>query len=31
VFSKQNFALRRDAATRNSLDNIIGSSPPWKS
>ncbi len=24
--SKQNFALRRDAATRNSLDNIIGSS-----
>src|SRR5437588_9865758 len=27
VLSKQNFALRRDAATRNSLDNIIGSSP----
>src|SRR5437763_8338196 len=26
VLSKQNFALRRDAATRNSLDNIIGSS-----
>src|SRR6476646_7812885 len=25
--SKQNFALRRDAATRNSLDNIVGSSP----
>jgi two-component system response regulator PilR (NtrC family) len=25
VLSKQNFALRRDAATRNSLDNIIGS------
>src|SRR6266404_1620150 len=25
--SKQNFALRRDAATRNSLDNIIGGSP----
>ena len=25
--SKQNFALRRDAAARNSLDNIIGSSP----
>src|SRR5437588_4808074 len=24
--SKQNFALRRDAAARNSLDNIIGSS-----
>ena len=24
--SKQNFALRRDAATRNSLDNIIGAS-----
>src|ERR1700721_4732561 len=24
--SRQNFALRRDAATRNSLDNIIGSS-----
>src|SRR5579864_7259743 len=27
VLSKQNFALRRDAAARNSLDNIIGSSP----
>ena len=27
ALSKQNFALRRDAATRNSLDNIIGSSP----
>src|SRR6478609_8672716 len=27
VLSKQNFALRRDAATRNALDNIIGSSP----
>jgi two-component system, NtrC family, response regulator PilR len=26
TLSKQNFALRRDAATRNSLDNIIGSS-----
>ena len=26
VLSTQNFALRRDAATRNSLDNIIGSS-----
>src|SRR5436305_1946040 len=26
--SRQNFALRRDAATRNSLDNIIGVSPP---
>jgi len=25
--SRQNFALRRDAATRNSLDNIIGASP----
>jgi two-component system, NtrC family, response regulator PilR len=25
--SKQNFALRRDAASHNSLDNIIGSSP----
>ncbi len=25
--SKQNFALRRDAAARNSLDNIIGASP----
>ncbi len=27
ILSKQNFALRRDAATRNSLDNIIGVSP----
>src|SRR5438105_4500361 len=27
ALSKQNFALRRDAATRNSLDNIIGVSP----
>jgi two-component system response regulator PilR (NtrC family) len=27
ALSKQNFAFRRDAATRNSLDNIIGSSP----
>src|SRR5580704_9961531 len=26
ILSRQNFALRRDAATRNSLDNIIGSS-----
>jgi two-component system, NtrC family, response regulator PilR len=26
VLSRQNFALRRDAATRNSLENIIGSS-----
>jgi CheY-like chemotaxis protein len=26
VLSKQNFALRRDAAARNSLDNIIGTS-----
>src|SRR6266550_6328914 len=25
--SRQNFALRRDAATRNSLDNILGVSP----
>jgi len=25
--SRQNFALKRDAATRNSLDNIIGISP----
>jgi two-component system response regulator PilR (NtrC family) len=30
VLSKQNFALRRDAATRNSLDNIIGSSAPME-
>jgi two-component system response regulator PilR (NtrC family) len=28
--SKQNFALRRDAASHNSLDNIIGSSPPME-
>jgi two-component system response regulator PilR (NtrC family) len=27
ILSKQNFALRRDAAARNSLDNIIGASP----
>jgi two-component system, NtrC family, response regulator PilR len=27
VLSRQNFALRRDAAARNSLDNIIGVSP----
>jgi two-component system, NtrC family, response regulator PilR len=27
TLSKQNFALRRDAAARNSLDNIIGVSP----
>jgi two-component system, NtrC family, response regulator PilR len=27
TLSRQNFALRRDAATRNSLDNIIGVSP----
>src|SRR6202011_3293236 len=27
ALSKQNFALRRDAATRNSLDNITGSGP----
>jgi two-component system, NtrC family, response regulator PilR len=26
TLSKQNFALRRDAATRNSLDNIVGAS-----
>jgi two-component system response regulator PilR (NtrC family) len=25
--TRQNFALRRDAATHNSLDNIVGSSP----
>ena len=30
VLSKQNFALHRDAATRNSLDNIIGSSAPME-
>src|SRR5277367_6369219 len=28
--SKQNFALRRDAASHNSLDNIIGSSAPME-
>ena len=27
ALSRQNFAFRRDAATRNSLDNIIGASP----
>jgi two-component system response regulator PilR (NtrC family) len=27
ALSKQNFALRRDAASHNSLDNIIGSGP----
>src|SRR5690349_1901128 len=27
ALSRQNFAFRRDAATRNSLDNIVGSSP----
>src|SRR6058998_288129 len=27
VLSKQNFAFKRDAATRNSLDNIVGASP----
>ncbi len=27
ALSRQNFALKRDAATRNSLDNIIGASP----
>jgi two-component system response regulator PilR (NtrC family) len=27
ALSRQNFALRRDAAARNSLDNIIGGSP----
>jgi two-component system response regulator PilR (NtrC family) len=27
ALSRQNFALKRDAATRNSLDNIIGGSP----
>src|SRR5579872_2789052 len=25
--SRQNFALKRDAATRNSLDNLVGASP----
>jgi two-component system response regulator PilR (NtrC family) len=28
--SRQNFALRRDAAARNSLDNIIGASEPME-
>jgi two-component system response regulator PilR (NtrC family) len=27
TLSRQNFALKRDAATRNSLDNIVGASP----
>src|ERR1700756_5653729 len=27
TLQRENFALKRDAATRNSLDNIIGSSP----
>ncbi len=27
---QQNFALRRDAASRNSLENIIGTSPPME-
>ena len=27
TLSRENFALKRDAATRNSLDNIIGASP----
>ncbi|HKN33146.1 MAG TPA: sigma-54 dependent transcriptional regulator, partial [Terriglobales bacterium] len=27
ALSRQNFALKRDAATRNSLDNIVGVSP----
>jgi two-component system response regulator PilR (NtrC family) len=27
MLQRENFALKRDAATRNSLDNIIGSSP----
>jgi two-component system, NtrC family, response regulator PilR len=27
VLQRENFALKRDAATRNSLDNIIGASP----
>ena len=27
ALSRQNFAFRRDAATRNSLDNIVGASP----
>jgi len=28
TLQRENFALKRDAATRNSLDNIIGNSPP---
>src|SRR6266700_3368735 len=28
ALQRENFALKRDAATRNSLDNIIGNSPP---
>jgi len=28
ALSRQNFAFKRDAATRNSLDNIMGDSPP---
>ena len=27
ALSRQNFALKRDAATRNSVDNIVGNSP----
>src|SRR3989442_5996340 len=27
ALSRQNFAFKRDAATRNSLDNIVGASP----
>ena len=30
ALSRQNFAFKRDAATRNSLDNIIGASPAMK-
>jgi two-component system response regulator PilR (NtrC family) len=30
TLSRQNFAFKRDAATRNSLDNIIGASPAMK-
>src|SRR5436305_5016745 len=28
ALSRQNFAFKRDAATRNSLENIVGNSPP---
>ncbi len=28
TLQRENFALKRDAATRNSLDNIVGGSPP---